>query len=102
MNLSRISVMAAATPQATVAARSGVDMVLWVTGGTPVLGVMWHKSGPPGATLSLPSPWRCQCQCVCSGVSLEFERTRKSKLLVSVGRCDEYYSVCHRGVTGST
>ena len=31
MNLSRISVAAAATPRATVAAKSGVDIVLWVS-----------------------------------------------------------------------
>ena len=40
MNLSRISVAVAATPRATVAAKSGVDMVLWVTGGALPLGVM--------------------------------------------------------------
>ena len=33
MNLSRISAAAATTPRATVVAKSGVDMVLWVTGG---------------------------------------------------------------------
>ena len=33
VNLSRICIVVAATPWATVAAKSGVDMVLWVTGG---------------------------------------------------------------------
>ena len=54
MNLSRISVAAAATPQATVAAKSGVDMVPWVAGGMLALGVTWQKSEPPGAILRPP------------------------------------------------
>ena len=54
VNLSRISVTAAATPQATVAAKSGVDMVPWAAGGKLALGVTWHKSGPPGAILRPP------------------------------------------------
>ena len=40
VNLSRISVVAAATLQTTVVAKSGVDMVLWVTKGALALGVM--------------------------------------------------------------
>ena len=40
VNLSRICIAAATTPQATVAAKSGVDMVLWVTGEVLALGVM--------------------------------------------------------------
>ena len=56
MNLSGISVVAAATPRATVAAKSGVHMVPWVAGGMLALGVTWHRSGPPGAILRLPSP----------------------------------------------
>ena len=39
VNLSRISIVAVTTPQATVAAKSWVDMVLWVTGGALALGV---------------------------------------------------------------
>ena len=39
VNLSRISIAVAATPQATVAAKSGVDMVLSVTGGALALGI---------------------------------------------------------------
>ena len=39
VNLSRISGAAAATPQAMVAAKSGVDMVLWVTRWALVIGV---------------------------------------------------------------
>ena len=54
MNLSRISVAAATTPRATVAAKSGVDMVPWAAGGTLALGVMWRKSGPQGAILRPP------------------------------------------------
>ena len=54
MNLSRISVAAAATPRATVVASSGVDMALLVARGMLALGVTWHKSGPPGAILRPP------------------------------------------------
>ena len=54
MNLSGISVAVAATPRATVAASSGVDMALLVAGGTLALGVTWHKSGPQGAILRPP------------------------------------------------
>ena len=39
MNLSRICIVATATPWATVAAKSGVDMVLWVTEGVLALRV---------------------------------------------------------------
>ena len=54
MNLSRISVAAATTPQATVVAKSRVDMVPWAAGGMLALGVTWRKSGPPGAILRPP------------------------------------------------
>ena len=40
MNLSRISVAAAAMPLETVVAKSRVDMVLWVTRGALALRVM--------------------------------------------------------------
>ena len=49
VNLSKILAAAAATPQAMVAAKSGVDMVLWVAGCAPV-----RRSGPLGATLRPP------------------------------------------------
>ena len=54
MNLSRISITVATTPQATVAAKSGVDKIPWAAGGTLALGVMWRKSGPLGAMLRPP------------------------------------------------
>ena len=43
---------AAATPRATVVARSGVEMVPVSIVGALALGVTCHKSGPPGAILS--------------------------------------------------
>ena len=91
MNLSKICVAAAATPQATLAAKSRVDMAPWATGGALALRItptqVWASRSNTktshlrcGVSISMCAP----------GASPEFEQIQESKSLASIGRYAGY------------
>ena len=103
VNISRICVAAATTPQATLAAKSGVDMVPWPTGGTLALGVyvmqVWASRSHTktshlhcGVSVSMCAPGQAR--------SLSrFKRVSHWQVLVSTLGISRW---CHRGITSST